>query len=247
VSELLGCLSKVLVAFTIEFDNTSELRLPHSTTASSVKDGPWLLSQAMWANTLQFVPDDGAPLTELEPLLSLTNRMGLVRWGWLRLDGDVMRPTRFMSRARPILAPLAEEIEERWTDRHGSALGRALDSHLAAHPAPLPPYLPVVDFSTGMRTDPVRAAEGGAAALRAGTDLSAKLARALLGLTLDYEQVSKVALPISANLLRVLGGGPMQVRSLPLTTGISKEGISAALGWLDRAGLAAIDATAAHG
>jgi hypothetical protein len=34
----------------------------------------------------------------------------------------------------------------------------------------------------------------------------------------------------------------MQVRSLPLTTGISKEGISAALGWLDRAGLAAIDA-----
>lgn len=53
------------MAFTIEFDNASELRLPHSTAASGVKDGPWLLSQAMWANTLQFVPDDGAPLEEL--------------------------------------------------------------------------------------------------------------------------------------------------------------------------------------
>ncbi|MGH8987657.1 MAG: hypothetical protein ACRDXC_03535 [Acidimicrobiales bacterium] len=241
MSDLLGCLSKVLVAFTIEFDNTSELRLPHSTTTSGVKGGPWLLSQAMWANTLQFVPDDGAPREQLEPLLRLTNGKGLMRWGWLKQDGEILRPTRYLRRARPILAPLAEEIEGRWTERHGRALRRALDSHLAAHPAALPPYLPVVGFSAGMRTDPVKAAEGGVAAARAGADLSAKLARALLGFTLDYEKGPKVPLPISANLLRVLAGGPTPVRTLPMVTGVSKEGASAALGWLDRSGLVVID------
>lgn len=239
--DLLGSLSKVLVAFTIEFDNTSELRLRHSTTTGGVKDGPWLLSQAMWANTLRFVPDDGIELEQLQPLLRLTNHKGLLRWGWIRQDGDLIRPTRHLRRARPILAPLADEIEERWTERHGPALGRALDAHLAAHSAVLPPYLPVVGFSGGMRTDCTKAVEGGASAAGVGTDLSAKLARALLGLTLDYESETEVPLPIAANLLRVLGGGATLLRALPAETGISKEGISGALGWLDRSSLIAID------
>ena len=51
-------LSRLLIAFTIEFDNEAEHRLEHRTTrgaAGGTGRGPWLVSQAMWANFMQFV------------------------------------------------------------------------------------------------------------------------------------------------------------------------------------------------
>ncbi len=61
-------LAQLLVAFTIEFDNEAEHQLPHRTStgpAAGAGRGPWLVSQAMWANFLQFVEDDGVPLREV--------------------------------------------------------------------------------------------------------------------------------------------------------------------------------------
>jgi hypothetical protein len=51
-------LSRLLIAFTIEFDNEAEHRMEHRTTLGSAGGtgrGPWLVSQAMWANFMQFV------------------------------------------------------------------------------------------------------------------------------------------------------------------------------------------------
>ena len=62
-------LSRLLIAFTIEFDNEAEHRLEHRTTqgaAGGTGRGPWLVSQAMWANFMQFVGGDGVPLHEVD-------------------------------------------------------------------------------------------------------------------------------------------------------------------------------------
>ena len=58
-------LSQVLVAFTIEFDNEAERRMPHRTsnhgsTPDSL-DASWLVSLAMWENCMRFVTDE--PIT----------------------------------------------------------------------------------------------------------------------------------------------------------------------------------------
>ncbi len=87
-------LSQALVAFTIEFDNESERQLPHRTTWGPAADsgrGPWLVSLAMWANFIRFLPPDGVPLREVADLVPLVNLPGLERWGYVRV-GPV-RPT----------------------------------------------------------------------------------------------------------------------------------------------------------
>ena len=80
-----------LVAFTIEFDNESEHRSPHRTTwgpAAGSRRGPWLVSQPMWANFMQFVGADGVPLRELDDLARMTNLAGLERWGYIAVQPD---------------------------------------------------------------------------------------------------------------------------------------------------------------
>src|SRR5260370_1709590 len=63
-------LSQALVAFTIEFDNESEHRLPHRTTnfgASSHGDGAWLLPLVIWDNSIRLVRNKHTTTRELEP------------------------------------------------------------------------------------------------------------------------------------------------------------------------------------
>ena len=55
-------LSHALVAFTIEFDNEFEHRVPHRTTnhgSTGPGSSPWLVSMVMWLKFLRFVPVDG--------------------------------------------------------------------------------------------------------------------------------------------------------------------------------------------
>jgi hypothetical protein len=103
-------LSRLLIAFTIEFDNETEHRLEHRTTrgaAGGGSRGPWLVSQAMWANFMQFVGGDGVPLRDVDDLAGITNLAGLQRWGYIRVGPDpadgrpapprrdwIVRPTR---------------------------------------------------------------------------------------------------------------------------------------------------------
>src|SRR6478752_1883935 len=68
---LSALLSQALVAFTIEFDNEAEHRLPHRTTShgtSSHGDGDptWLVSLAMWENCMRYVTGDPITVRDLE-------------------------------------------------------------------------------------------------------------------------------------------------------------------------------------
>ncbi len=261
-------LSQSLVAFTIEFDNEAENLVQHWTTegtARGARHGVWLASQAMWANFLQYIPPEGVRFGDVEAMARLTNLGGLQRWRYVDVAPDpaqgaadvpesewVVRPTRAGLRAQRIWGPLPGVIEQRWRDRFGEAeIGRLRDAleHFASRSEiPLPQYLPVVYIDMG--TDPDRLAAG-AAALRVGLvdDLSALLAKVLLMFTLEFERDSKLSLPISANLLRVLGDEPIRIRELPRLTGVSKEAIAMSLGLLERVGcvLVAPDPSATRG
>jgi hypothetical protein len=157
-------LSRLLIAFTIEFDNEAEHRLEHRTTrgaAGGAGRGPWLMSQAMWANFMQFVGADGVPLHEVDDLVGITNLAGLQRWGYVKVGPDladgrrapprrdwIVRPTRAGRRAQEMWEPLAGIIEDRWRARFGGPAITAMRDALLAPDtqagAGLPRYLPLV-------------------------------------------------------------------------------------------------------
>jgi len=252
-------LSRLLIAFTVEFDNEAEHRLEHRTTlgaAGGTSRGPWLVSQAMWANFMQFVDGDGVPLHEVDDLARITNLAGLQRWGYVRVGPDpaderpapprrdrIVRPTRAGRRAQAMWEPLAGIIEDRWRARFGGpaiiAMRDALQALATQLGAGLPRYLPVVKdqmFADVARVRPRPPAGGVSSA-----DLSVFLSQVLLALTLDFERESAVSLAIGANTLRVLTEQGVRVRELPYLTGVSKEALSMAAGILTRRSWAVVE------
>src|SRR5215475_14031414 len=91
-------LSQILVAFTIEFDNEAEHRLPHRTTAhgSSAENaphGPWLVSMVMWFNCMQHLGDGQIEPSELERRARTpTNLHGMQRWGYIVVSNESGNP-----------------------------------------------------------------------------------------------------------------------------------------------------------
>src|SRR5262245_63996448 len=85
-SPLPALLSPPLVAFTIEFDNEFEHRMEHNTTARRTRTpgAPWLVSQVMWANVLQYLDGDGLTADELHARTrpTLDSVTGHQRWGY---------------------------------------------------------------------------------------------------------------------------------------------------------------------
>jgi hypothetical protein len=156
-------LSQALVAFTIEFDNEAEHRLPHSTTLFGKSGGepnslraPWLVSMAMYFNCLRYVGEQGIRLKEMARLARTgTNLDGMRRWGYVYFapdpadprpkppQGDWMVFARSGARvARAAFEPLLPEIEARWADRFGPGKLRELRSALARIAVQLEPGLP---------------------------------------------------------------------------------------------------------
>lgn len=157
-------LSFALVAFTIEFDNLAELRLPHSTTRGGATAGaphaPWLVSMAMYFNCMRYVADEGIKLRELQRLArTSTNIDGMQRWGYIlavpHLEQPLPRRTRVKPRpdwfvlpraggraARQVWEGLFEVIESRWQDRFGQAAVAALRKCLCELVTQLDPRLP---------------------------------------------------------------------------------------------------------
>ncbi|HEX5406210.1 MAG TPA: hypothetical protein VFX16_28365 [Pseudonocardiaceae bacterium] len=150
LTPLATLLSHALAAYTIEFDNEFEHRMPHRTTdhgsTGERANSPWLVSMAMWCNCMRFVDAQGVTAEELERLTRTpSNLPGMLRWGYLAVQpgpGDrdpkrpgrqaVLRPTRAGEHARQIWAPLFDTIDTRWRERFGAGRVTERQGHRAA-------------------------------------------------------------------------------------------------------------------
>jgi len=166
-------LSHVLVAFTIEFDNEAEHRMPHRTTDygvtrhNSTADSlhtPWLVSMVMYTNCMRFVGADGVTVRELEEFArTKTNLNGMERWGYITVtpvprdnrprtprSNWVIRATPAGQMAREIWQPLAGVIEERWQERFGKdeieQLRESLSTVAGQIDVALPDCLPILGY-----------------------------------------------------------------------------------------------------
>src|SRR3984957_1870600 len=272
-------LSQALVAFTIEFDNEFEHHMPHRTTdygAASVAVGVsggsrkdvWLVSLAMYANCMQFIPEQGIRAIDLVRLArTKTNFSGMVRWRYITAAPDpsdarakparsdwLIRATDRGQQAQKVWRPLFAEIEKRWQTRFGKneieELRESLIALLDQIDPDLPDCLPILQYGFFFRE--ARNFERRPQTKRDDEDtsrlpLSALLSRVLLAFTIEFESDSDLSLAICANVLRVLNAEGVRARDLPALSGVSKESISMAVGTLQKAKLAAIESEADAG
>ncbi|HEY3880131.1 MAG TPA: class I SAM-dependent methyltransferase [Trebonia sp.] len=264
---LSALLSQTLVAFTIEADNEAEHRFPHRTTsqgkAGAWSDGAWLTSLLMWANCLRHLPDAGLTIAELrERARTSTNLDGVRRWGYVTFTPDpghgkrpsqdaLITPTAQGRLARDTWPGAVADVESRWRMRLGADAYERLRAALAAVTGNLDPALPdcLPILGHGLRSRPDRgrtartARPGPAGAVSAGTEpaagqpLWALLSRPLLAFTLRYERAPGPSLAVSANILRVLTEADTPVKDIPALSGVSKESVAMAVGWLREAGI----------
>jgi hypothetical protein len=243
-------LSWVWVAHTIEVDNGFE-------AVSAERVGRhFRISLPMWTNGLRFIDEDGVTVDEVRARArSSCNLGGLERWGWIsigetgaqRRDGygshrgvkgdSVLRPTRAGTYARRAWPRVLTGIEDRWRTRFGGDVIDALRNALLSLATPLAWSPPEVSPANGFHT---RTVDGDGAAVDGDGDrpLAALLGQVLTALTLAHEQEAEISLPLGANVLRVIGPESVRLRDLPGMTGISKEGLAMATGYLERTGFA---------
>ena len=247
-------LSHALVAFTIELDNEFEERFADSGQRARVT------SFVMWANFMRFV-GDGIAVAELPAAAgiprarTLSTLGGMERWGYVSVGPDpetrrdgfgsarglrpdwVIRPTPAGEAAAAIWRPLADEIEGRWAERFGAAavaeLRLCLESIAGHVDVALPEYVPIVG-GANWRLDNAIVRRGREAESRA--PLSALLSRALLAYALEFERGSELALPLCANVVRILDESGVGVKDVPLRGGISKEAVAMATTFLAKHG-----------
>ena len=260
-------LSQVLVAFTIEFDNEFENQMPHRISrlksAGESRSGPWLVSMVMWSNLMRYVTGEGVTVGKLQTLartakLSLT---GMERWGYIlvepdRTDGQatqphrdwMVRPTAKGRRAQEMWRPLFDVIEKRWQARFGKdqieALRKSLTALVTQLNTGLPDYLPVLGYGlcAEVYTDKDQAPAAPEIGFAERLDLPALLSKVLLAITIDFERESDLSLAICANVVRLLDQSGVRVRDLPRLSGLSKEAIQMALGFLQKRRYMALEA-----
>lgn len=241
-------LSYALVAFTIELDNEVDHAMPHRTTRhGGTGGGPWLVSGAMWWNCMRYVDTDGISLGDLFRLArTKTNVNGMLRWGYMRLDEGgagmdrVVRATALGMRAREIWAVTFPTIEARWRSRFGrdrvEELRDAAIQLIDAIGLALPNCMPILGYGLGIgRT---RRAKLSAPETTDGLTVDALLAKVLVAFTEEFEHESRQSAAMVLNVSSLIEEEPRRISDLPRLTGISKEALAVASGWLVRHGLA---------
>jgi DNA-binding MarR family transcriptional regulator len=258
-------LSQALVAFTIEFDNEFEHQSPHRTTrygsTGGSRQGPWLGSMVMWLNCMQFVSDEGVTVREVERLArTTTNWNGMERWGYIVVKPDpadsrpkpprsdwIVRATPKGRKTQEVWRPLFGAIEKRWRERFGEdqidRLRKSLWAVISQIDVELPDCLPILGYGLFSRGRVYQRRAAAQLDDSSGDDfaLPALLSRVLLAFALEFEGESELSLAITANVLRVLDEKGVRVRDLPLLSGVSKEAISAALGYLQKKHVAVVE------
>lgn len=256
-------LSQALVAFTIEFDNEFERRSPHRTELFGAVGGrgPWLVSMVMWFNCMRHVGETPITVAELERRArTRTNLAGMQRWRYVDVERSpdntrekapesdkLVRATGKGRAAQQVLRPLAGDVETRWEERWGTeqldSLRVALREVVSRPTLELPDCLPILGYGlwSAGPTLPGFSPRVDEADDAGSLTLPSLLSRALLMLSIDFEARSKVSLAIHADLLRVLSEGPTPVRDLPRLSGVSKEAISMAMGFVVKRDLAVLE------
>lgn len=238
-------LSGALVAFTVEFDNEVEQRMPHSTSdyglsAHDSAQKPWLVSMAMWANCLRFVGEDGVTGKEMERLARTgTNLHGMQRWGYIKLGDDGLFRLRPAGRlACAVCGPLVDEIEGRWRKRFGDEFIRKLQSDLieriGERANELPDAMPILGYGLSMKP----LVRGKVPERAADVSLPALLAKSLILMAQAYQAESDLSLALSANVVRVIPDEGARVSEMPRLSGVSKEAVAMGLKYLVKRGLA---------
>lgn len=240
-------LSQLLVAFTIECDNTFEQRMPHRTSLDKGGHGPWLISMVMWANYLRLVPPDGLPLSGLAGPGGLPKLSGLQRWGYLTVAPDsadpravppakdwLVTPTRSGRAAQRLWRPIPYEVEARWRERFGdeviARLRKALVALTSQLTPDLPRFMPVLGYG---HADNVGAPFPGPP--EDDPDLSSLLSHVLIAFTRDFEAGSRLSLALCVDVLRLLDTDGVPLASLPLRGGVSREAVDMAVTLLQSA------------
>ncbi len=253
-------LSFALVAFTIEADNAAESQTPHRTTRqgkSAAAYGPWLTSMVMWLNCLKHLPEEGITVQELERRArSGTNLNGMMRWGYIFMAPSpmdtrakppmadwVIKPTAAGSAAKLVWEPMIAAIERRWEKRFGweeiEELRAALREMVAELPPTLPDCMPILGFGLSLKQKPGERSKAEVATNEPAEKLMLPelLARVLVAFALEFEDVSSLSLALCADVLRVMNEKGVRIRDLPAMTGVSKEAIAMALGFMKKRGL----------
>lgn len=259
------------IEFDNEFEHQMPHRTTNHSSTTSSRYAPWLVSLVMWSNCMQFVSEEGVTVSELQHIARTgTNLAGMQRWGYIIVEPKptgsqphpdaVVRPTRGGRKAQEVWRPLFDVIERRWQERFGSdevgMLRESLWIPVSKINVGLPDCLPILGyglFSKGRhsgdnsylatqindeRQIPARREDDSDSRLPLPTLLS----QALLAFAIEFERKSNMSLAISANVLRVLSEQGVQVRDLPLLTGVSKEAISMAMGILQERQFAVVEA-----
>jgi hypothetical protein len=230
-------LSWLWISWVMEVDNVAE-------AAGAERVGHrFQISFPMWANGLRLIEDSGVTVHELRhSARAACNLGGLERWGWIALGGiasaTVVRPTRAGAYARRVWPRAIGQVESRWRARFGDEAIDALRTALGGPSSSLPWAVPEVAPSNGFVTRLVEDDTEASVVDAGDLPLGALLGRRLTAATVEHETDAVVSLPLGASLLRVMAGDAVPVGDLPQLTGLSKEGVAMATGYLQRSGLA---------
>ena len=206
-------------------------------------------------NFLRFVPPDGVRMAEVAANAGASTPVhpafhGMRRWGYVRYspdikgtpkvrDGEVIvHLTPAGDRAQRTWRQVMTDVEARWTDRGLDPLRDALVPVAASIERPLPEYFPVLDsdFGAPALANPLSRAP-------ADLGLLGLLSQVSLAVTYDFEADSRLSLGMCANVLRPLESEPVPARDLPDISGAAKRVWSAAVGRLEKLGLAVLEPT----
>lgn len=156
--------------------------------------------------------------------------------------------------AQEIWPPLFGIIEERWRQRFGHAqIGQIRDSLIGLirqFNIALPDCMPIIHYGLFSKPlgKPATVSKGDKPVLAKATTidqleelpLSTLLAKALLAFALEFERDAhpeselNLSLAICSNIVRILDDKGLRVRDLPQLSGVSKESIAMAIGYLQK-------------
>jgi hypothetical protein len=149
----------------------------------------------------------------------------------------LVRPTSGGRNAIAVLRTLTEKIEKRWETRFGIEAVDRLRESLGAVANRLDPGLPGFLPILGYGLFSIGPEEGTSQQSEQIRSLPGLLANVLLGFAIEFEAEAKISLAIAANVLRVFEDEPVHARDLPRLSGVSKEALAMATGWLQKHGL----------